>query len=328
MSKPRFFKNPEYCEYVRLLVRLHDLISGGEDEGPIGERLRDQMDVCSVGFSDEEVATLGGLSGDLCSIADRGLASTPSPATPQAQHEIPAAMQAMESGEYTDALTLLRRNRAMIGPSKLSYFRGRILEKAGLHDVATRFFEHASQLEPDNDNYKVLALDTLKRFDVARARVRANAILAGWENHPSRLVLKAVEIRFESTRELSLNEAALIERQLIPIFENIIEKFETGSDGGGGPVWLSLAYSLCGLCYQDIDEIDDARHCFDQALRLDRNNEGVLTARGILLYGQKSTNAISDFLEAVARNASTVWPFLFLGLSGFFGWSLYKLTRP
>lgn len=70
MARPKFFRSPEYCEYLRLLARLHDLIAAVSDESPEGERLRDQLDVCSEHFTDDEIASLSGLSGDLYSLTE------------------------------------------------------------------------------------------------------------------------------------------------------------------------------------------------------------------------------------------------------------------
>lgn len=148
MSKGMFFERADYCEYVRLLAGLHVLIAVGQDEGPDGERLRDEMDACSEHFSDEEIASLNGISADLYSLMEP--AAMPRAKTGQAQQDLFQAMLAAQSRDFAKALGLLRRNQAMIEPSLLSYMRGQIFADAGLEDLAHSFFEHASMLEPAN----------------------------------------------------------------------------------------------------------------------------------------------------------------------------------
>lgn len=148
MPNRMFFDQADYCEYVRLLARLHDLIADGDDEGAEGERLRDEMDSCSEHFSDEEIASLNGISADLYSFIEP--AAMPRAKTRQAQQDLLQAMLAAQSRDYVKALDLLRRNQAMIEPSLLSYMRGQIFADAGLEVLAHRFFEHASMLEPSN----------------------------------------------------------------------------------------------------------------------------------------------------------------------------------
>lgn len=306
----KFFKRAEYREYVRLLVRLHASIADACDEGSEGERLRDEMDTCGRDLSDDEVASLHGISGDMYSLT--GPASVPRARTQQAQSDLLVAMHAQRAGDYITALELVRRNRLMIEPSQLSYLRGRILSDAGLDDVAIRFFEHASSLDPGNDDYEFVLLDTLKRFDVARARARAEEILAAESRHPPKLVLKAAEIRFSATREMAPADAASVERQLVPIFESVIVDLESSSNRSGAASLLPLAYALCGFCLQDIAQIDRARQCFDEALQLDPKNDGLLTARGILMYGRDASRAAADFQGAIGLDSQIAWPYLFL----------------
>jgi hypothetical protein len=146
MSQTTFFDRADYREYIRLLAELHGLIVSGQDEASEGERLREQMDASSEHFSDAEIASLHGISADLYSLAET--AAPARPKTPQAQHDLLEAMLAARSGDYIKALELLRRNQAMIEPSLLSYMRGQIFADAGLAELANRFFEHASTLEP------------------------------------------------------------------------------------------------------------------------------------------------------------------------------------
>jgi hypothetical protein len=149
MSTAMFFERSEFREYVRLLAILHDLIASGRDEEPVGELLRDQMEALSGHFSDGEIASLNGISGDLYSLTEHAFA--PHLMTEAVRDELLRARQAQRSGDYVAALELLRRNRSMLEPSQLSNMRARIFSEAGLNEVAIRFFRHASQLERPDD---------------------------------------------------------------------------------------------------------------------------------------------------------------------------------
>lgn len=146
MAKGMFFDRGEYRDYIRLLARLHSLIASDQDEGPEGEQIRGQLDAYSEHFSDEEIASLSGISADLHSLSEQ--TAPPRPKTPEAQQELLHAMLAERSGDHLRALELLRRNRTMIEPSLLSYMRGQVFADAGLDEIASKFFEHASTMDP------------------------------------------------------------------------------------------------------------------------------------------------------------------------------------
>lgn len=305
-----FFHKPEYREYVGLLVQLQRRIADGTDEGPEGELLYHQMDACSESFSDAEIVSLHGVSEDLYSLAAE--AEDLLARTPEANDELAEAMRAHRAGDFVSALELLRRNRRMIEPSQLAYLRCRVLSDAGLDDVAFAFIDLASHLDHTNGNYQFLRLDMLKRFDQPRALEEAREILAGPDDLSIQLLLKAAEIQFNATRELSSDEARKVQRGLLPVFEKSIVVLESDADPPRMPLLLPLAYTLCGLCFQDLGRIEDARRCFDQALKLDRDNDALFTARGILLYGRDTNQAVADFMMAVGLKSRIAWPYLHL----------------
>ena len=310
MLRGTFFENPAYCQYARLLAHLHDLIVAGRDDEREGDELRAKMDVCGEGLTDNEVFSLQGLSGDLYSLHEP--AGVPPPQVAQSQNDLADSLNAAQSGDLVTALALVRKSRNQIEPSQLSYLRGRFLSDAGLADLAFRFFNHASELEPTNDHYRSVILDTLRQFDVAQARKRASEILVSPEKYTPVLALKAAEIRYESKRDVTPAAAAEIRRGLIPVLTRIIVGLESKPTDPVGELVLPMAYLFCGFCNQGIGDIANARRCFDLAIRLRPNDVWLRTARGILLYGRDSTRAVSDFEQAVALNARTAWPYFFL----------------
>lgn len=308
MINSRFFQKPEYCEYVRLLSRLHGLISTGTDENAAGDKLRDQMDVCSEEFTDDEIDSLHGISSDLYSLSE---ATGPrQPQSEKAQKVLTPAIQANRSGDYIAALDYLRRIKTMIDPAVLSYMRGRILSDSGVTDVAYKFFKHASEIDPNNDNYAYVVLDSLKLSDFSKSQTQSDEILAAVDRYPTKLLLKAAEIRFSSMRSAAPEKSQTIAAELIPVFEKVIAAFESATLDT--PRFLPMAYALCGFCYQELDDQPAARNCFDQAIRLDSKNDALFTARGILLYSDDTKSAMADFSKAIDLEPSTAWPFMFM----------------
>jgi len=303
----KFFGRPEYCEYIRLLVRLHDLIADGTDELPDGERLRDGMDECSEDFTDDEVASLNGISADFYSLREKPTKSAVR--TGAVDHDLRLAIDKMRDGEYATALELIRKNQSTIDLPDLCYLRGRIFSNAGLDDVAIRFFDRAAELTPENPGFAFIALDSMKRFDIQAARLRAEGILASKEPIPPSLLLKAGEVQFEAAPEIG--NGADIKRTLIPVFEKVIVEFET-AHGPETATLLPLAYALCGFCFRDVAEFENARRCFDQAIKLAPGDGAIRTSRGMLLYGCDKHQAVTDFMKAIDLETPIVWPYLFL----------------
>src|SRR5262249_53450266 len=70
MDHRRFFDNPDFLAYIRLLRDLHGAIREGNDESEEGERIRDQMDGPGSRLSADEVAGAQGISADFYSLTD------------------------------------------------------------------------------------------------------------------------------------------------------------------------------------------------------------------------------------------------------------------
>ena len=72
-----------------------------------------------------------------------------------------------------------------------------------------------------------------------------------------------------------------------------------------------MTVGLLGFCYEFIGETNSAIHYYSLGIQAQPRNDGLLVARGILLYGN-SPGAISDFEQAARLNCPVVWPYLFL----------------
>src|SRR5581483_1103698 len=110
MTTPRFFDNPHFRDYVRLLQQLHRLIREGVDETDEGEELRERMDEPARDLSRDEIYCLKGISADFYTLSDPPWQIQPSP--PAESQEWKEMQKAREARDFVRALHLLRKNQA------------------------------------------------------------------------------------------------------------------------------------------------------------------------------------------------------------------------
>ncbi len=311
MNQRAFFNNPDFLQYVRLLSELHQFIREGTDETPEGEALRDRMDDPGSRLSSDEIASVNAISADLYSLS----ASSTGPVLPQTDEvnaDLRSALDARDRRDFSRALDLLRKRPPHINPAALSYVRGSIWGEAGEDQIAVQFFRRAAQLDPNNANYSYMVLHYLSQADVGGARDQARQILADPESHSTRVVLKAADIIFQSTREQPEHESRPVLEFLVPIFEQVIVRLETSGEGSSQPSLLAMALTLTGFCYEHLGLTDQARHYYDRGLSLFPTNDALLVARGILLYGRETDRSVRDFESAVQRGSPLVWTYFYL----------------
>jgi tetratricopeptide (TPR) repeat protein len=269
------------------------------------------MDDPGSRLSSDEIASANGISADFYSLA----ASSTGPVSPQTDEvkaDLGSALDARDRRDFRRALDLLRKRAASINPAVLSYVRGSIWGEAGEDQIAVRFFRRAAQLDPNNANYSYMVLHHLSRADVEGARDQARRVLTDPESHPTRVVLEAADIIFQSTREQPEHEARPILEFLIPTFEQVIVRLETSGEGSSQPSLLAMALTLTGSCSEHLGLTDQARRYYDRGLSLFPTNDALLVARGILLYGRETDRSVRDFEGAVQRSSPLVWPYFYL----------------
>lgn len=189
---------------------------------------------------------------------------------------------------------------------------GTIWGEAGEARIAVKFFRRAAQLDPSNASYSYIVLHYVFQADVQEARDEAQRILIAPESHSTRVVLQAADLIFQSAREEQEFIARPVLESLIPVLEQVIVRLETSGEGSSQPSLLAMAVSLTGFCSEHLDLTDKARGSFDRGLSLFPNNDALLVARGILLYGRETDQSVHDFENAVKRGSPLVWPFFYL----------------
>ena len=185
MIDQQFFDNPSFLEYVHSLHDLHIAIQEGWDETAEGEALRERMDDSGSHLSGDEIASLNGISADFYSLTEPSPQEV-SPITAEVMSDVEKAQRARKSRHFNQALGLLRKHAERIPPSRLAYLRGSVWMEAGEYDIAAMFLQRASVLEPDNSNFRYLALHSLWKADPSTAAEHAQAILSNLGDLSSR----------------------------------------------------------------------------------------------------------------------------------------------
>ena len=144
MTAQRFFDNPNFLAYVRLLRQLHRLIRDGVDETAEGEELRERMDEPTRDLSQEEIDCLNGISADFYTLSDPPWQVQPSPLS--VQQEWKEMQKARDTRDFVWALDLLRKNQAYHDAVTVTYERGNIWSGAGENEIAVEFFQRAKEL--------------------------------------------------------------------------------------------------------------------------------------------------------------------------------------
>ena len=147
-----------YRKVLDGLLRLHELFVAGERESNDVRQLRNDIDEPYTDLTEEEREAIEGLSTDLFDVAK--ITSEPIlEQIPSAEECVQRALSAQHSGNYDEALKLLREGKSSKPFSRISYLRGRSWWGKGEPRVALLFFNHAAQLDPENEKYQVLAWD-------------------------------------------------------------------------------------------------------------------------------------------------------------------------
>lgn len=298
--------SPNYRQVLRGYLRLHQLTVEGRDESPDADAVRDSLDLPWRALGRAERERVQGLSADLFNISEP-ISDSPQEMPPHAQKALAEAFEAKQRGEWDRTLDLLRRWGKFIAPALLSYLRGGVWSEAGYPEVGAVFYEHASNLEPENANYAMLFLHTLEKYDPRIARERASRILQNPEKYSPLLVVKAGNVAFNATREMTESDAAAVYHQLIPVLSGALSEV---SEDDKRSIHL-LGIVLLAQSHDRLGEVGASLEYYSRGLKIDPSHDALLTGRGILTYG-KSAQSPSDLEQAAELGTPLVWPYFFL----------------
>jgi len=305
MARQPLTFSPNYLAVARGIRELHRLALEGQDDSLEADAIRDATDGPWEALSETERRRVSGLSEDLYAISEP--ASEADKMNPQTQANLVEAVRAREQGEWDRALELLRRWCKHVSAPVLSYLRGLVWLECGDPETAALFFGHATALEPQNGSYLAFHLHALDLVDPTEARRRSVEILQDSDDYPPFVVWRAADIEFKATRLTSESKSASGFQRLIPVLERTLTRIEEDGDGPDRSTYGATS-GLLGFCQELLGNIQAAIGCYSRGLQLDPNNDGLLVARGILLYGS-SPRAITDFELAVVNGTPVIFPY-------------------
>jgi tetratricopeptide (TPR) repeat protein len=305
MTRQPLTFSPSYLAVARGIRGLHRLAVDGQDDSPEADAIRDAIDGPWEALSETERKRVSGLSEDLYAISEP--ASEAEAMNPQAQAKLAEADGAREHGEWDRALELLRRWSKHVSPSVLSYLRGLVWLEGGDPEAAALFFGHATDLEPQNGSYLAFYLHALDLVDPTEAYKRSVEILQDSDNYSPCVVWRAADIEFKAIRLTPEAKSASGFQRLIPILERTLTRIEEDEDGPDRSTFGATC-ALLGFCHELLGNLQAAIECYSRGLQLNPNNDGLLVARGILLYGS-SPRAITDFELAVENRTPLILPY-------------------
>jgi len=309
--------NLSYRKVLDELLRMHELSVAGEHETDEIKKSRDAIDEPYSDMSADEREAIEGLSTDLLDVEN--ITSEPVlDYIPPGDEAMVKALQAQRSCRYDDALKLLRESKSKPA-SRLSFFRGRNWIEKREPRVALLFFNHAANLDAENDDYKAEAFDALVRAYPERGQKEITRVLTELPKGAPAVIIKACDIAFNSTLRnrdegnlRSLHEvivralhAALVEMQEGPKKKLISET---------QPVY-SYVYSMLASCCRYLDMLDPAYFYYTFAIGLDPLSDALLIARGALMYGRTQVateSAVEDFRRALRIGTSMAIPFYYI----------------
>ena len=296
-----------YIEYVRGLLRLHQLDCDERSESDEAEAVRDSLEVPWSLLSKSERERIKGLSADLYGISAPALTVAP---TKESQRAIQEAMEARNIGNWDESLSIIRTFENQFEHGLIAYIRGTVWREAGDNLTATVFFKHASELHKDNDNYRYMYLSTLASAEPAQALLLANEILQDANANSPQVVTRAADICLVSSK--SLPESDLLPKldSLAVILENVVSRLEQVQPANQSV--FAHAVTLAAFCQDGLGKSIAALRLYNLGIAANPTNDALLVARGILQYG-KSDSAIRDFRLAIQLESPLVWPSLFLG---------------
>src|SRR6266700_1979059 len=150
----RFWDNPHFREYERLLERLHSLIAAGNGDTDEAEAVRDDMEIAWRQLSPEELDRLDGLLGALYMLQYDEVFE-PIDGDESAHETLNAELRAAWRQErWEDVIRLLRKGPPSMPMDEVAYLRANAYDQLGHVDAALLFMEHAARLKPHDVTYE------------------------------------------------------------------------------------------------------------------------------------------------------------------------------
>jgi tetratricopeptide (TPR) repeat protein len=296
-----------YRRYVDLLLRHSRLLAERGDEDAETEAVEEEMTGLWDHLDAVQRRSLSGLGSDLnwvrngCQLAPRS--RRPEEVTPQDRQAI---VEALGRDDWHGVLHHARVCSPGIPPYELARTRAVAWQAIGFPQLAGRFFDLASGLNPSDGSLALEALHTASQVDPQAALERARTILKDPSRHPAAVVALAVTIllvvRVEDGPQIDPNEAT-------ELLRGCLERVHLESSSDEDRVML---YGIAALDFHRLGKFPEARRAYEEALRIKPDDATLLTGLGLLRYGREDEKAAGLFARAAELQSPHVAPYLFL----------------
>lgn len=176
--------------------------------------------------------------------------------------------------------------------------------------LAGIFFEHARQLDPTNVSYASMSLHCLSVTESKRALQEAERILKDYKQHSPVIYVRAADIKFMSAKLLSDAEGNRIFVSLKPILEEAVQIAQTEPKKIDATT-VVMALGLLGFGDEFQGRWRDAVNHYSMGIQVEPDNDGLLVARGMILYGSQG-QGIADLEQAIELGSPLIWPYAIL----------------
>ena len=275
-----------FFEYIRNLVRLHELIAQGQGDSAEADAVRDQMDWPWSQLNRPQIELADGLSSDLYTLG------TNRAATGLEHTSVDEFSEAVRRQDWVGALKLIRRHESSLTPASAAFLRGVCWAHLKQPEIAIKFFEESSRIEPPDSERVIWHLSCLIQSGRAMEAVpNARELLRTSSDLMLRRV--ALEVLFAAASHLPDAERRAMLPDACQIAESLLsdERWRTQPDRADAQLalWLHLAIS-----YLDLDDDQKSKHACLQALQIRPDNRSALELLGFLNY--------EDFPQAERRH--------------------------
>lgn len=175
----------DFDEYLKLLLRLHELIVAGEGDTEAADDLRDAMDGPWSALDPTERERLEGISADLYMLFGEEILATVPDEQRTREWLGPRYAAARDAGDRWQALALLRHGPVYLSKGQIATLRAVLYDLLGLPQVAVPFYELSLSLphHPASELVHIRLLLELGRTDEAlvRAKLAAEQQIAALE---------------------------------------------------------------------------------------------------------------------------------------------------
>jgi tetratricopeptide (TPR) repeat protein len=192
-------------------------------------------------------------------------------------------------------------------PAHLASLRAAAWDHIGLAQLASVFYDAASELEPSNGLIGMLGLRAAEEADPQAALARARRIADDSFRYPALVVTLAVAMLLLDAERTGTPVDRSHFADLLRITLGRLD-LEPSADAGE----RAQTYCLAAFGFQSLEEGSEALRCYELGLRIAPDNEDLLIGQGMLLYGQDDQRACEAFARAVELSSSREWPYFFL----------------